>query len=374
LTPFEIHRFQPKAWDILSRSFENKRTASTYLFHGPEGTGRWALAISLAALLNCEKPVKGEPLQPCGACVNCRKIFNLTHEELFVACPLAPHKNLEEAAGLTVKFLEAKRQEPFKILSSEATSNIPIELGREIKRRLCLKAEAGLMRVVIFYELEKMRPESVDALLKLVEEPPPQTVLILISRRPEALPPTIQSRAQKIRLSRVPRETGVNYLVDKYGVKQSQAQLVMRLSDFSVGRAVELNGDNEDEESSKRAVGLLLFKSLFEDPPYAAVAHINDLVDSRNRSEADELLILWQALVRDCLNYSVLGDAEKLVNLDFAGDIKRFSTRIAGGQAAARMTDDIKNALEGLRRYVHIQGTLTALALKLMSHISAARN
>ncbi len=376
MTPFEIHSVQPKAWEILSRSFENSRTGSTYLFHGPEGTGRWALAISFAALLNCEKPVKNEDkiLNPCGECVNCRKIFNLNHECLFFALPLAPHKNLEEAAEFTAKILEEKRAEPFKILSSAATANIPIDQAREIKRRLSMKGDAGITRVVIFYEMEKMKEQSADALLKLIEEPPKDTVLILIVRRPEALLPTIQSRSQKIKVGRVPSEVGENYLVSKHGLKESQAKLLIRLSDNSIGRAISLSGDDEDEESSNRAVGFLLFKSLFDEPSYATVAHINDLVDTRDRGGADELLELWESLVRDCVNYSILGDEEKLVNLDFAGDIKRFSTRIAGGQAASEITDDIKNTLEGLRRNVHIQGTVTALVLKLKSHIAAAGN
>lgn len=376
MTHFEIKQYQPKAWEILSRSFENQRTASTYLFHGPEGTGRWGLAISYAALLNCEKPVKNENeiLLPCGECLNCRKIFNLSFEGLYFALPLAPHKDLEEAAELTTKLLEEKRNEPFKILSSVTTANIPIDLAREIKRSLSLKSDPGLTRVVIFYEMEKMRRESADSLLKLIEEPPKNTVIIMISRRQEALLSTIQSRAQKIKLSRVPLEAGEKYLLDKYGIKETQARLLMRLGDSSLGRAIELTNDSEETESSNRAVGFLLFKSLFDDASYATVAHINDMIDTRDRGGADTLLALWESLIRDCVNYSVLGDETKLINLDFVPDIKRFSNRIAGGQAASQMADGIKNTLEGLRRYVHIQGAVTALALKLKSHISAARN
>ncbi len=376
MTPFEIDQIQPKAWDILSRSFENNRTASTYLFHGPEGTGRWALAVSFASLLNCEKPLKKEKeiLIPCGECINCRKIFNLNHECLFFALPLAPHKKIEEAAELTGKILEEKRGEPFKILSSASTGNIPIELAREIKRSLSMRGDAGITRVVIFYEMEKMRAQSADALLKLIEEPPKDTVLILIAGRPEALLPTIQSRSQKIKVSRIPPAIGEKYLMDKHGLKESQAKLLMRLGDNSIGRAIDLSGDDDEKESSNRAVGFLLFKSLFDEPAYSTVAHINDLVDTRDRGGADELLELWESLVRDCVNYSILGDEEKLVNMDFTRDIKRFSARIAGGQGASEMTDDIKNTLEGLRRNVHIQGTVTALALKLKSHILSAGN
>ena len=375
MTPFEIHSIQPKAWEILSRSFENNRIGSTYLFHGPEGTGRWALAISLAALLNCEKPVKRESaiLNPCGECVNCRKIFNLNHECLFFALPLAPHKNLEEAAEFTAKILEEKRAEPFKILSTAATANIPIDQAREIKRRLSMRGDAGITRVVIFYEMEKMKEQSADSLLKLIEEPPKDTVLILIVRRPEALLPTLQSRSQKIKVCRIPPGSGEKYLIEKHDLKEAQAKLLIRISDNSIGRAMALSSEDEDEGSSNRAVGFLLFKSLFDDPPYATIAHINDLVNARDRGGADELLKLWESLVRDCVNYSVLGEEDKLINLDFAGDIKRFSPRIAGGQAA-EMTDDLKNTLEGLRRNVHIQGTVTALVLKLKSHIAVAGN
>ncbi|MGH8016364.1 MAG: hypothetical protein ACREBV_09250, partial [Candidatus Zixiibacteriota bacterium] len=200
------------------------------------------------------------------------------------------------------------------------------------------------------------------------------TVLIMISRRPEALLPTIQSRAQKIKLGRVPPEAGEKYLIDQYKAKESQARLLMRLSDYSLGRAIELNKDDNEEETSGRAVGFLLFKSLFDEPSYSTVSHINDLMSTRDRAAADNLLMLWEGLIRDCLNYSVLGDENCLVNLDFAKDIRRISTRISGGQAAARMTDEIKNTLEGLRRNVHIQGAVTALALKLKSHIAAAGN
>lgn len=372
---FEINLYQPKAWEILSRSFQNKRTASTYLFHGPEGTGRWGLAITFAALINCEKPSKSENdiLYPCGECPTCRKIFNLGFEGLYFALPLGPHKDLEEAAELTTKLLEEKRNEPFKILSSSTTANIPIDLAREIKRSLSLKGDPGMTRVVIFYEMEKMREQSADSLLKLIEEPPKNTVIIMISRRPEALLSTIQSRAQKIKLSRVPILSGEKYLIEKYGLKETQAKLLMRLGDSSLGRAIELTNDSDEAESSHRAVGFLLFKSLFDDASYATLAHINDMVDTRDRGGADSLLTLWESLIRDCVNYSVLGDETTLVNLDFAPDIKRLSTRFAGSQAAGQMADEIKNTLEGLHRNVHIQGAVTALALKMKSQIGAAR-
>ena len=373
MTHFDIEKFQPKAWQILSRSFKNNRVASTYLFHGPEGCGRWALAISFAALLNCEDlQGDGSNAVPCGKCGYCYRIFSLNFEGLYFALPLSPHKNADQAVELTNEILKTKRAEPFSIISSSKSRNIPIDTAREIRRSLSLRSSHDITRVAIFYEMEKMREASADALLKLIEEPPPRTVLILISRRPEALLPTIQSRSQKIRINRVPKEAAVEYLQSVYDLSDSRAELLSRISDYSPGRAIELI--DERGEATERGVGLLLFKSLLEESPYQTVSHINEMLDLRNRGGIDSLLSLWQSLLRDCVNYSVIGDENELINTDFTSDIKRLSGRIKGSEAAASMADDIKNTLEDLRRNSHIQGALTSLTLKLKSHIGVAAN
>ena len=358
----------------MSRSFKNDRIASTYLFHGPEGCGRWALAISFAALLNCEdlRESADSHSNPCGKCGYCHRIFSLNFEGLYFALPLSPHKNSDEAAELTNEILKTKRVEPFSIISSTRSRNIPINTAREIRRSLSLRSSHDITRVAIFYEMEKMLEASADALLKLIEEPPPKTVLILISRRPDALLPTIQSRSQKIRINRVPDEAAIEYLQSAYELSESRAKLLNRISDYSLGRSIELI--DEQGDSTERGVGLLLFKSLLEEAPYQTVSHINEMLDLRNRGGIDSLLDLWQSLLRDCVNYSVIGDENALINADFKNDIKRLSGRIKGSEAAAGMADDIKNTLEDLRRNSHIQGALTSLTLRLKSHISAASN
>ena len=109
--PFDIRQFQPKAWTLLSRSFESDRVAGTYLFHGRDGLGHWGLAVSLAALLNCEQPQKTDSdLIPCGTCRNCRMIFGINFEGLMVAVPLPPHKSSKEAVELTNEILDTKRR------------------------------------------------------------------------------------------------------------------------------------------------------------------------------------------------------------------------------------------------------------------------
>ncbi|HWR83077.1 MAG TPA: hypothetical protein VN285_07230, partial [Candidatus Deferrimicrobium sp.] len=167
MAAFDITQFQPTAWTSLARSFEAGKVAGTYLVYGREGTGRWALAISLAALLNCEHPTRGGPpvevLRPCGACRACRMIFGLNFEGLHFALPIPPHKSSDEAIDLTAKALDLKRGDPFRILSGSGNMNIPISLARDIKRRLSLKADTGVTRLVLFYQMERMLAASADA-------------------------------------------------------------------------------------------------------------------------------------------------------------------------------------------------------------------
>lgn len=367
---------QPKAWRLLCRSFRAQRVASTYLFCGREGVGHWPLAIHLAALMNCAEPVPeaADPdvLQPCGSCVNCRNIFGLNFPGLHLIVPIPTHKNLGEAIDFTNESLDQKRQEPYKLLTSAANLSIPILLAREVKTMLSRKGTAGVTRVVLFYQMEKMLPSSADALLKLIEEPPPDTVIILTAERPESLLPTIQSRSQKIKLDRVPEATGAAYLQEKYQANETRAKLLMRLAEGVLGQAIEMVGGDEDEEMSRRAVGFLLFKSLFVDRNPVTVGHLVELMERSDRSEAEELLRLWQSLVRDCAYYAVSGSEAEFVNVDFASDLKSFARSFDNPQLAAAMAERIKITLADLRRNVHIQSALVALSLKLKADLQVS--
>jgi DNA polymerase-3 subunit delta' len=377
LTPFDITQFQPKAWTILSRAFAADRVAGTYLFHGRDGFGHWPLAVALAALLNCDKPVQSDlpdgELRPCGTCRHCRAIYNLNFQGLLVALPLPPAKTSNDTIELTNEILANRRREPFCRLSAMATTNIPIATAREIKRSLSRKAPDGITRLALFDRMEKMRADSADALLKMIEEPPSDTVIVLTAERPEALLPTIQSRAQRIRLERIRPDTIEQYLIQNYDLSEKRARLLGRISDGSLGQAIELIDSGEESDTSRRAVGFMLFKALLTEDAPSVVAHLAELVNPRDRGEAEDLLRLWQSLIRDCSRFAQVGEEQELTNIDFAADLKRLSTHFVDSRVAAAMSAQIKISLADLGLNVHILGSLTALALKLKASVVAAR-
>ena len=376
MSPFDITRVQPNAWSILSRSFKSGRVSSTYLFTGEEGLGHWPLAIEFAALLNCLDPQEtgdtDAPVRPCRECRHCRTVYELNFEGLQLVVPVPPHKKLDDAIDLTSEIIAEKKMEPFKRLTSAANTSIPIDMAREVSKRLSRKSSDGITRVVIFYQMERMRASSADALLKLIEEPPPDTVLILTAERPEMLLPTIQSRAQKIRLRRLPDSLVSEYLVEKYGLSGVRATLIARLSQGVPGRAIDLTDSEDEDSTSRRAVGMLLFKSLFKEPGWSVLSQMQDMVNLGNRGEVADMLHLWQLLLRDGHYYAVTGEESGLINVDFAPELKQISPALADPQRVGQMVQSIKNTLADSARNVHIQTALAALSLKLISIVRTA--
>ncbi len=374
MAPIEIARIQPDAWRLLARAFEVGRLSGTYLFHGREGTGGWALAVNIAALLNCEKPQRDETLGllPCGVCRECRNILRINHEALHIAVPLPPHKSADEAAALTSEQLDEKRREPFSLPAGSKNRLIPIEHAREIKRRLASKGTPGVVRVVLFYQMENMRQASADALLKMIEEPPSDTVVIMTTNRLEFLLPTILSRSRMVRLARVRADAIKDYLVEHYGLPAERAALTGRLADGSLGRALEMAASDDDEIPLRRTA-MDLYEALFDEVGVEVVAALGEQLDPRDRGQAVGVLHHWQSLLRDCVDYASFADPDRLTNIDFVDRLAPLARCFHGAQPAERMAAEIKMTLADMRRNVHIPGAMAALALRLRRCISFAQ-
>ncbi len=375
LSNLNIENFQPQAWKILSRSFQSDKVAGTYLFTGPDGCGRWAMAITLAMLLNCDHPKKNKETDiicPCGECDHCRLIPGFNFEGLYVAPPLPPHKKADDAIDLTNLFLDLKKEEPFSIPTSTSNLTISIDVARGIKKKLNTRPQSGIRRVVIFYQMEKMREASADALLKLIEEPPADAVIILITEKPERLLPTIQSRSQKINLKRTTFENVSKYLTEKYNIPSSKADLLARISQGIPGSAISLLEVGEDGGKLRRGVGFLLFKSLLEDDSPQTVARITENIAPRNRGDAEELLKMWQSFIRDCAGLAVSNDENGLTHIDMKAELHRLAAYFSSPHLGSNMTRYIKIALADLRRNVHIHGALVALVLRIKSELKTS--
>lgn len=160
---------QTKALTLLTRAVASGRLAHGYLFAGPDGVGKTTAALSLAAVLLCRAPVG---IEPCGTCPGCRKFLSGNHPDLLRIQP----------DGAAIK----------------------IDQIRELKKALTFAPFESRLRVVLIEEVQTMRREAGNSLLKVLEEPPPDNLLVLIGSTAGAMLDTIISRCQVIPFTPLP--------------------------------------------------------------------------------------------------------------------------------------------------------------------------
>ena len=185
------------------------RVAHAMLMYENEGCGALALALAYVQYLNCKNPQNGDS---CGECPSCRQMAKLIHPDVHFVFPVnkGPKtsddkptsesylKYWRELASANPYFVEADLQRAIGIESKNGL--IAVAEAKQIISKLSLTAVADGYKAVIFYLPEKMNQETANRLLKMVEEPPVNTLFIFITHAPEKVLQTIFSRCQSVRV------------------------------------------------------------------------------------------------------------------------------------------------------------------------------
>lgn len=195
----------------LAAAVKAGRLPQALLLEGPEGVGKQRLALWLAQLLLCERG--GE--EPCSDCRGCKMANSLTHPDLHWLVPLEPskkgadaEKQVEVVAGALADEMAVRRDRPlYGPLPGMAVHSVAVV--RHMLRHVALTPAMASRKVFIVGDAERLipqraNPEAANALLKVLEEPPADTVLILTASEPDSLLPTILSRVVRVRVARVP--------------------------------------------------------------------------------------------------------------------------------------------------------------------------
>lgn len=178
-----------------------------WLFTGPSGIGKTTLALEFARLLQCTErdPSSGEP---CGECTSCRKIARNTHPDVTLIEPPANKRNLS------------------------------VDQVRDVIRMASLAPSEGRWRIFVIPEIERMLLPAMNSLLKTLEEPAPQVVLLLTSSEPEALLPTVLSRCQIVPMLPLSPDEVAQALSERWQVPASDATALAALANGRIGWAV----------------------------------------------------------------------------------------------------------------------------------------
>jgi len=259
---------------LLRSSLSAGRAAHAYLFSGPPQIGKRTLALALAQALNC-----AQPDAPCGRCPSCLKIARSVHPDV-------------------------------RLITGEGTGgSIKIEQVRALQHEAVLAPYEGRYRVFILRQMEQATLEAANCLLKTLEEPPAQVILVLTAIHSESLPPTIVSRCQHLGLRPVATPVIEEVLRDK-GVAPIQAQLLARLSGGRLGWALQAATD--EDLLRQRQQGLDQMVRLLAAGRIERLACAHEV--SADPAAARQLVELWTCWWRDLALFGQ--GAEGLVNVD----------------------------------------------------------
>ena len=242
---------QDKAKGTVRTMVDESRLPHAIILKGQPGIGKLAFANAIAQYINCENPVDGDS---CGVCASCVKIRKGIHPDVRFVLPTVSAPSTG-AKTVTDDFFPTFREHFFKNAYLSMSSWVAMMAGenkqlgiriheiRELKRKMQLKAFEATYKVVIIWNAEKINREAANAMLKLLEEPPERTVMIMTVSDTTQLLTTINSRCQRIQLHRIPGPTMEDFLTREHKLSPDRAQQVSQLAEGSVTKAMDLVND-----------------------------------------------------------------------------------------------------------------------------------
>ena len=243
---------------LLRQSVQRQHVAHAQLFRGREGGAALALALAYAQYLNCEARAANAD-DSCGHCPACTKTAKLAHPDLNFIMPVTTTKSVSKDA-VSSKFMAEWRafvlDNPYQGLNDwmqhigaeNKQGNISKEEAVQILKLVSLKAVEARFKIVILWLPELMHPAAANAVLKLLEEPPPATIFLLVSHAPEQLLPTIISRVQPVVVRPFSEDDITAFLHGKYQVPEVKARQVAQLAEGSLGAAIASRDANADHD------------------------------------------------------------------------------------------------------------------------------
>lgn len=310
-----------KPISILKSAMARDRVAHAYLFYGMEGIGKRTLASVFAFALNC-----GGNDPPCGECASCRKAEHRNHPNIITI----------RAEGQFIK----------------------IGAIKELQLRMAFRPAEG-KRVFIIEEADRMNAAAANALLKTLEEPSPENVLLLTTARSHALPMTILSRCQHLRFTPLPREEVARFLREKEGLDAAAADLLAASSGGSIGQAVEMN--REDYLTLRNGI----LELLAQDNPDDLLRRLASAGRfGTERGEILERLRILRGGYRDGLVLRETGERERLIFRDRAEVIEAIAGRLSGRDLLHNI-QAVEAAMSAIAQNANKSLTLEAMLIKL---------
>ncbi len=312
-----------KQVEIVRQALNHGRLHHAYLFLGMEGVGKKTIALGLAKAIHCSAATGDF----CGECADCARIQDGNHPDVRIIEPLAGKKE------------------------------ISIQQIRELEKELNFRSFSGKKKIAILNPATLMNLSAQNALLKTLEEPPRDSLLILIAANGGALLPTLRSRCLRISFGPLARDLISGFLVSRKGLEAETAEFLAAMSLGSLGAVVSID---TQELLERRREWVRLISGL-RAGDYRAATDAAEVVAG---SKDDSLRFLeWlESWVRDLLAYSVTRNPQDIVNIDMLPQIQRQSATTDFERLFSR-TAEVKAAIGGIQRNLNRRMVIEDLLL-----------
>ena len=333
-----------RAKDLIRRMLDAGRVPGALLFTGEDGVGKKLFALEIAKALNCRTP-KG--LEGCDQCPICTRISHFNYPQSdepddWKRIIWSDHGDV----GMVVA--------PKRVLQ--------VDQMRQIEAEANFRPFEGRARMFLVDDADKLNDASSNALLKILEEPPSTSHIVLITSRPAMLLPTIRSRCQTVRFSPLTVAEIEEYLLANKVVPKSEARLVARCASGSIGRA--LNGDLESYKEH-REIMMRVLKSLALTGDTSTLLRAAEAMnEARYKDDYEFRLELLETLIRDSLVLSLGVSDEQVVNEDLLPELRRIAERV-DGKKANRWISAIEEVREQLEVNINRRPATDALFLTM---------
>lgn len=304
---------QEEVWQRLITMVREDRLPHAIMLCGPQGCGKMALALAFASYLICQNREGHD--EACGECRQCKMLEKWGHPDLLFSYPTIKTPNMgSEHKPVSEDFAEEWRnmisRSPYfnieqwmtEIGAENQQAIITAGESDELNRKLSLKSSQGGYKVSVIWLPERMNIECANKILKLIEEPPSQTIFIMVSENPDNLLETIRSRVQRIDVKKTDNESIQKALVGKYGISEDDAMRVARLANGDWLTAVsELSADGENKEF------LADFQSLMRlayQRNVREMKHWSENINSYGREKQKRFLTYFLRLIRESFMYN----------------------------------------------------------------------
>jgi DNA polymerase-3 subunit delta' len=348
----------------LRESVRSDHFPQALILAGPKGAGKYTLALMLARAVNCLQPTETDGLPDfCGRCRNCMRIAEASNLEDRVAEAVAAREDLRDADKRETRILI--QTHPDVLIVPPDPPQLMIKMGqvRQVIHVAYYRPPVESKRTFTIFTSSAFMKEAANSLLKVLEEPPSHTSLILLTENPQELLPTIRSRAVVHRLRALPAAELETLLAQRRPeLKPQERSLAARLAEGGVGRALTID---LGVYLASRQDALVVLRTALREPDYSQLFHTTESyrAGADGQQKTLNLLRALSSLVEDLL-LMIAGTPGLVRNLDMAAELERMAQglTVAWIDGAARALVQVE---QGMRRNLLRSLSLDAMAVAL---------